>query len=279
MREVILFIHPLCTAKGIRRQAMGKIRNSAARKVAFAASAAMLAVALPSSVFAIGMFGENGVLGAGDRFAFTPASADPDIAEMVAQNGNGQARMMRFTPAGAVASGPERSVTVAVRVDQEMAQALAASTSISSSREGGGLRLAPTRYNLGLARGFASFANTSPASATRAGGTGAPPALSRSLSEANIPDISAFEPRSGAQQEGSRFAARVELDRNQPAASRGARESLGDQMVDVGGSYSLTRNLDITAGVRYEQDRDIVPLPDVDQLDSQAVYIGTQFRF
>jgi hypothetical protein len=260
---------------------MGKIRNSAARKVAFATSAAMLAVALPSSVFAVGMLADNGVLGAGGQFAFTPASADPDIAEMIAQSSGGQARMMRFTPAGAVASGAERSVTVAVRVDQEMAQALAASTSISSAREGGlasGLRLAPTRYNLGLARGYGSFANTPLAATPRAGGTNTP-ALSRSLSEANIPDISAFEPRSGTPQDDSRFAARVELERNQAVAARDARESVGDQMLDVGGSYSLTRNLDITAGVRYEQDRDIVPLPDVDQQDSQAVYIGTQFRF
>ncbi len=261
---------------------MGKIRNSAARKVAFATSAAMLAVALPSSVFAVGMLADNGVLGAGSQFAFTPASADPDIAEMIAQSSGGQTRMMRFTPAGAASSGAERSVTVAVRLDQEMAQALAASTSISSALEGGshasGLQLAPTRYNLGLARGYGSFANTSLAAAPRAAAASAP-ALSRSLSEANIPDLATFEPRSGAQQDDSRFAARVELDRNPSVAARDARKSLGDQMLDVGGSYSLTRNLDITAGVRYEQDRDIVPLPDVDQQDSQAVYVGTQFRF
>ncbi|QZH76206.1 MAG: hypothetical protein JY451_06580 [Erythrobacter sp.] len=260
---------------------MGKIRNSAARKVAFAASAAMLAVALPSSVFAVGMLSDSGALGAGSQFAFTPASADPDIAEMIAQSSGGQTRMMRFTPAGAASSGAERSVTVAVRVDQEMAQALAASTSIASGRDTGlvsGLRLAPTRYNLGIARGYGSFANTSLAAAPRSAAASAP-ALSRSLSEANIPDLATFEPRSRAQQDDSRFAARVELDRSPPVAARDARESLGDQMLDVGGSYSLTRNLDITAGVRYEQDRDIVPLPDVDQQDSQAVYVGTQFRF
>jgi hypothetical protein len=116
-------IHQGCTTQGVSRQAMGKGRNSAARKVAFATSAAMLAVALPSSVFAVGMLADSGVLGAGSQFAFTPASADPDIAEMIAQSSGGQARMMRFTPAGAASAGAERSVTVAVRVDQEMAQA------------------------------------------------------------------------------------------------------------------------------------------------------------
>ena len=41
----------------------------------------------------------------------------------------------------------------------------------------------------------------------------------------------------------------------------------------------MTRNLDVTAGVRYSQDRDrIAPLTDAEQ-DGQAVYVGTQFRF
>ena len=50
-------------------------------------------------------------------------------------------------------------------------------------------------------------------------------------------------------------------------------------MVDVGGSFRLTRNLDVTAGVRYQQERDLRALPELDKQDSQAVYIGTQFRF
>ena len=56
--------------------------------------------------------------------------------------------------------------------------------------------------------------------------------------------------------------------------------SLPKDSIDVGGSYSLSRNLDVTAGVRYKsQDRDrLAPLPDA-QRDSQAVYVGTAFRF
>ena len=51
-------------------------------------------------------------------------------------------------------------------------------------------------------------------------------------------------------------------------------------VIDVGGSYSLRRNFDVTAGIRYKsQDRDrLAPLPDA-QRDSQAVYVGTAFRF
>lgn len=266
---------------------MGRLRISSARRVAFVTSAALLAAALPSSVFAVGMLADAGQPAPGSQFAFTPASADPEIAALIAQTGAGQARMIRFTPAGSVASGAERSVTVAVRVDQELAQALGASATAIAQQDNAepvpGLRLAPTRYNLGVARGYGSFVHT-PSSrlavrpAAAASGAQAN-RLSRALSDADIPDLAAFAPRSGAAEDESRFAARVALDRTTPVAGRDARESVGSQLLDVGGSYSLTRNLDITAGVRYEQDREILPLPDVDKQDSQAVYIGTQFRF
>ena len=50
--------------------------------------------------------------------------------------------------------------------------------------------------------------------------------------------------------------------------------------IDVGGSYALTRNLAVTAGVRYKAERDrlVQQAPD-DRRDSQAVYVGTAFRF
>ncbi len=54
------------------------------------------------------------------------------------------------------------------------------------------------------------------------------------------------------------------------------------QTVDVGGSFRLSPNLDVTAGVRLSQERD--RLDRLDPLtnsvkDSQAVYVGTQIRF
>ncbi len=140
-----------------------------------------------------------------------------------------------------------------------------------------GLRVAPTRYNLGLARGYSSFAQAQVQAPARKTATAD---LSSNLSRAQIPDLSDFAPRSGTKEEPSRFAARIELDEGR--ASDGVAvsgETLSDQMLDVAGSYRLTRNLDITAGVRYEQDRDLIPVPDLEQQDSQAVYIGTQFRF
>jgi hypothetical protein len=49
--------------------------------------------------------------------------------------------------------------------------------------------------------------------------------------------------------------------------------------VGVGGSYRIARNIDVTGGVRYKIQRDrLEPLAD-QRRDSQAVYVGTAFRF
>ena len=58
-----------------------------------------------------------------------------------------------------------------------------------------------------------------------------------------------------------------------------AKERAGDFRTPEG-SYRLTRNFDVTAGVRYTQERDrLAPVVDTAKQDSQAVYIGTQFHF
>ena len=49
--------------------------------------------------------------------------------------------------------------------------------------------------------------------------------------------------------------------------------------LDVGGSYRLTRRLDVTAGVRYKSERDRLTAATDNIRDSQAVYVGTAFRF
>ncbi len=105
--------------------------------------------------------------------------------------------------------------------------------------------------------------------------------MSNTLSDAVIPNLADFRPSAGAQPDESRFAARIALEEESKAgAAPRTIDSRGDQAVDVGGSYRLTRNLDVTAGVRYSQERDrLAPLADSTKQDSQAVYVGTQFRF
>ena len=49
---------------------------------------------------------------------------------------------------------------------------------------------------------------------------------------------------------------------------------------DLGGSLAVARNLDLTVGVRYKaEQRDRLQLVDDGRRDSQAVYIGTAFKF
>ena len=177
---------------------------------------------------------------------------------------------MRFTPAGA-GERSSRSVTVAVRVDENSAQAISVRSAIEAAMEQvageSAARIAATRYNLGVSRGYQNFARPEA------------PALSRSLSDASIPDLADFRPTPGAKEEPSRFAARIDATEQAKPAEATPRIA-PDQTVDLEGSYRLTRNLDVTAGLRYSQDRNrLTPLTEPAKQDSQAVYVGTQFRF
>ncbi len=233
---------------------------------------------MPGAVLATGLLDDGTSL---STFAsFTPASADPDLARMIAERGNSNGRMMRFTPAGAITS-QDRSVTVAVRVDGQTVQAISVRNAIANARDivpVASRRIVSTRYDLGLARGYSSFAQA-PAPALSPARS---PARSLAASTAAIPNLAEFEPSPGVREEPSRFAARIALEqegRVTPTAAQ-SRDDVADQRLDVAGSFRLTRNLDVTAGVRYEQDRDrLSDVSNVEQQDSQAVYIGTQFRF
>lgn len=232
---------------------------------------AALALALPSAGMALGGdLRESVSLAARGSFAsFTPASVDPKLAKLVADRGTSAGRLMRFTPAGA-ANRPDRSVTVAVRIDDETARAISVHTAIGAAKGEPGkgtVLITPTRYDLGVARGYRSFAQ--------------PLTQQTELRKIDMPDLSTFDSgQSDSASKPSRFSARIALEES-GNAGRAPRtfEAIDAQRVDVGGSYRLTRNLNVTAGVRYSQERDrLAPLTDGKQ-DSQAVYVGTQFRF
>ena len=72
---------------------------------------------------------------------------------------------------------------------------------------------------------------------------------------------------------------RIVLDQKEPTGRAPRTFSDTADRVDLGGAYRLGRNIDVTAGVRYSQERDrLRPLTD-GKKDNQAVYLGTQFRF
>ena len=255
---------------------MMKQRKPARRSgfsAALACAGAVLLVAAPTAGLALGAL-DSGAMSAvmsGTLGSFTPASVDPQLARLVGDDSGSDRRMMRFTPADS-SNLSNRSVTVAVRVDGSAArlinsrQAFGSAGGADAQNRIASPRLVPTRYNLGVKRGYQSFAQS--------------PVLLTELSDLAVPDLSSFKPSPGVKDGPSRFSARIELEeQDKTGRAPSTRDALGDQSLAVGGAYSLTRNIDVTAGVRYSQDRDrMAPVADGKQ-DSQAVYVGTQFRF
>lgn len=69
-------------------------------------------------------------------------------------------KLFRFTPAG-TETRPDRAVTVAVRVNDDTSRVVSVRQAFAAAATAPGaatVRIAPTAYNLGLARGYQSFA-------------------------------------------------------------------------------------------------------------------------
>ena len=238
---------------------------------------AVTILALPSAVLGIstrfdlpqGNFASNQGMG-----SFAPGQADPRLTRALAARGmQAKGPLFRFTPAG-LAARPDRSVTVAVRVDEATARTIVVRGPSLSSRIAAKspqvLRIAPTAYNLGVSRGFQNFSGTLQA-------------YSLPHNEArrqDLPDLSALVRNDSGATSDSRLVPHIALgERERAGRAPRTLESAGEQSVDLGGAYRVTRNLDVTAGVRYSQDRDRLK-PALDgKADSQAVFVGTQFRF
>ena len=243
--------------------------------------AGALLLALPSAGLAVvGLSGDT--FGASAGFdVFTPASVDPDLAARVATKA--RERGIRFTPVGARAVDSERTVTVAVRVDGDTARAISIRPSVQGQPglASGIAGIQASRFNLGTARGYQSFARSPATSAPVTGAVSGRTTLPGGLENIQMPDLAEFEPsRPTREERPSRLQPRMSLeDETIVGRSPNTLDALGSQTVDVGGSFRLSPNLDVTAGVRLSQERDrLTPLTDSVQ-DSQAVYVGTQIRF
>ena len=231
---------------------------------------AVSVLALPSAVLAFSSgFDPDSIAGVSTTGAsgFIPAEVDPRLARSITVRALSKGRSFRFTPA-AVPNGTDRSVvTVAVRLINGNAQSLALrqTTSGENVAAGAALPIAPTAYSLGAARGYRSFAQSAvPATPIR---------------QLDAPNLASYRPKPGVASTPSRFAPAIVLDEREKTGRAPRTFEQSDQQVDLGGSYRVTRNLNVTAGVRYSSDRDrLRPLTDGRQ-DSQAVYVGTQFRF
>ncbi|MBB4618238.1 hypothetical protein [Sphingomonas abaci] len=188
---------------------------------------------------------------------FTPASGDPRLAALLARGGfdpNG----FHFTPADT--RRDTRAVTVAVRARSIRAADTGRTDLASNSTVVG---LAPIAYNLGAAVGWKRFA------------------LAGDVTRVDLQGLPGG--REGADvavsYTGNRWSGRVKAAADRPTdGTPKAIAELPSYSVDLGGSYSLTHNLDVTAGLRYRSDRERLTRTD-DRRDSQAVYVGTAFRF
>lgn len=190
--------------------------------------------------------------------AFTPSSADPRLAALFARGGLDTSNF-RFTPSDQ--RNGNRAVTVAVRARSNQAGRDAARLAAVG---GGTVGLAPIAYNLGVSVGWKRFAVTSDlAKVDLAGAPGSREAADLAVSYA-----------------GKKVSGRIaaSADRALPGATHLVEEP-SSYALDVGGSYSLTRNLALTAGIRYKSERDRLTRLDDDRRDSQAVYVGTAFKF
>jgi hypothetical protein len=193
---------------------------------------------------------------------FTPAAADPRLAAAYARGGlNNQG--FRFTPVGA---SRNRAVTVAVRANgaaKASGLVMRDGPQVSSlSAAAPALGVQPVSYSLGAAVGWKKFALPG---------------------DTNRVDISALavdsEKKNSAPTAAKKWSSRVQVSAERPLG-QAPRTLTGSESLalDVGGAFRLTRNLDVTAGVRYKSERDRLQQVD-DRRDSQAVYVGTAFRF
>lgn len=190
--------------------------------------------------------------------SFTPANADPRLVASYAKAALPSGHSFRFTPTSGSMSG-SRSVTIAVRANGSFQDRGAPSI----------LSITPVAYNLGVSRGWKKFALPD-----SVGKLELPPvALETGDSKADGADGFSLTGK-------KKFSTSVRVDSERPiATSPQTLAGEGAISVDLAGSYSLTRNLDLKAGVRYRGSVDrLAPLTD-DRQDSQAVYIGTAFKF
>ena len=239
---------------------MGMAGTGSMRKVVAALAAASIALVPAIAVAAASKVRPSAVALSFDRISsFTPASADPRLAAAFALR-NPSVSDFKFTPAAA--KGRPSQIRVAVRagggnpVDAVRISQVSSAGPISA--------LTPTSYNLGVAVGWKRFAVSGDVARTASGD----PAFGKRESAVL-----------GVSYNLKKFSGRLAV-----AADRGdgrvpALAQPDHYMVDVGGAYSLSRRIAVTGGVRYRVDQDRLRISSDARRDSQAVYVGTAFKF
>ena len=192
--------------------------------------------------------------------SFTPANADPKLAAALVGKSLSLTDF-KFTPAAAKGRPSQVRVAIRARVNEptqaSLAQASAPTAAVNA--------LTPTTYNLGVAVGWRRFAVSGDVSKVKQ----ADPALDGRESAVV-----------GVSYSLSKFTGRVAVGADRSDNKGLAALRRGDTYsLDVGGSYSLSHHVAVTGGVRYNIEHDRLTALQDDRRDSQAVYIGTAFKF
>ncbi|MBV8909012.1 MAG: hypothetical protein JOZ20_08435 [Sphingomonas sp.] len=192
--------------------------------------------------------------------SFTPANADPKLAAALA--GKGLALTdFKFTPAPAKGRPSQVRVAIRARV-MAPAQTRLADASLPTAAVNA---LTPTGYNLGVAVGWRRFAVSGDVAKAKS----ADPAIG--ARESAVLGVS----YSLTNRLSTRVAVGAERNNSPVPALR-----QGDKMsVDAGASFDLSRRIALTGGVRYNVERDRMSSLQDNRRDSQAVYVGTAFKF
>lgn len=188
--------------------------------------------------------------------SFTPAIRDSSRAAGL-NGGALSAGGFRFTPSASPSS--RRAVTVAVRARATTKAEAQRTASLTPSA------ITPSAYNLGVSVGWKRFQ------------------LSGDVAriEGGLLPVDREAVDVGLSYNAPKWSTRLQLGADRSTGSRPvAIAPEHSYSVDVGGSYALTGNLAVTGGVRYKlQSERLGPIADDERRDSQAVYIGTAFRF
>ncbi|HEX8414604.1 MAG TPA: porin [Sphingomicrobium sp.] len=193
---------------------------------------------------------------------FTPANADPRLAAAFAGRG-ASLNQFKFTPSAAK-SRPSQ-VRIAIRAPLASAGAVRVAHASGPGTATPVAALTPTTYNLGVGVGWRRFA------------------VAGDVAKVKSPDPAVGDRESavvGVSYSLKRFTGRVAVgaDRGDGKALAALRKA-DNYSLDLGGSYDISRRVAVTGGVRYRIDRDrLAPARD-ERRDSQAVYVGTAFKF
>ena len=189
---------------------------------------------------------------------FTPASADPRLAAAFAGRSSA-VDDFKFTPAAA--KGRPSQIRVAVRagglVPPSRRAVEAASTPVATA-------LTAASFSLGAAVGWKRFA------------------LGGDVAKVSSPDPAIGDRKSavvGVSYNLSKFTGRVAVGAERSNGRIAALSQPDNVSVDVGAAYNLSRRIAVTGGVRYRVDQDRVGTLSDQRRDSQAVYVGTAFKF